>query len=242
MALTTEAMVELLEVYSPQGVSIPRDVDTNSPHLPTIEAWIADAAGAINTRRGKTTIKEVDITLLDGEQEYTIPADAREIIRIIRLTTGGTHTNEVLGVPIDFRGGIYPSNFGYGCLPSGQEISPSIDLLSRQRASQLDREDDFELYAGQIRFLFPIIADEVVRVKYRAVDRSLESVPDDYQMLILAYLRYQNLSWWLTKHGATIAIDGDRTVALPQTALNAMRRSAMEEWNTGLNAIGSEAN
>lgn len=242
MAITIEDLIDLLSTYSPQGIDLPRDTDTNDPHTSLITSWAQDGAGAINARRGKTTCLETDITLVADQQEYDLPSNCREVIKIIRLTTGGTHVNEVLGVPIDFRGGLYPSNFGYGCLPSGQEISPSIDLLSRQRASQLDREDDFELYAGQIRFLFPIIADEIVRVKYRAVDRSIASVPDDYKMLLLAYLRYQNLNWWLTKHGASLAIDGDRTVTLPQTALNAMRRAAMEEWNSGLNAIGSEAN
>jgi len=237
MALDLNELIDALKIHSPDGVEIPRNQDDNQPHEPTIARWAADAAQAINAKRGRTTSLETTITTVDGTTDYAMPTGCREITRIRRDhgTTGGPR--EVAGIPVNaYMSGMVP----FGTLPSGQQMSASLDFLNRQQLGAVQREDTFELRGEKVRFLFPIRDGEQIIVRYEVVDRDLESIPEDRFELVLAYLKMKNLKWFIDKQGAAIAVDGDRLAGDSIMVLMRRMRDLDNEWTEGLNAIQAE--
>jgi len=235
VTIALASLIAELKDRAPIGVEIPRDITDNSVNEDTIERWALDAAGKINERRGKTTSKETDITLVEDQQLYDLPANCRRVTGIVRGQLSDTH--ETLGVPR-----IEPAlGFGhFGSLPSGQEITPGLDVINRTRIQRLRREDTHELLEGQIRFTFPITAGEVVRVRYVEVDRTLASVPDDRFELIMVYLLERTLDRHIGRHGANISVENDSFVDEGMATLIRQRADKQAEWIAGLNAIGPE--
>lgn len=236
MAITIADLVAELKVFAPEGVELPRDIDDNEVREQTILRWAQDAAWKINEARGKTTIKQTTIETVAGQQDYALPADARTVRRIIREQLGRDST--VYDVP-DQRTVIGAQPFGY--LPSGQAISGALDLIGRQNLSRQRREDSYELFEGQLRLLFPIVAGETIRIEYQVVDRSLNSLPDDYFELVLTYLRWKALDWFLGKHGAGIISTGDSLADDSMAVLNRQMHGLERQWIAALNAIQRES-
>lgn len=238
MTIEIDQLIDELKIHAPIGVEVPRDPNTNLVSESTIERWAADAAQAINERRGKTTTKETTVTLVADTVDYALPADCRDVIEIQRRHATVQSTS-VLGIPVSGYNG--PTFSPFGNLPTGQEVSPALDAINRSRLAITEREDDFELIGGQLRLLFPIDAGEVIVVRYRAIDRSYAEVGDDRFTAILTYLLYQNLEWWLGKHGASIAQDHDALVPGELGTLYRRKAELESKWYLALNSIGPEA-
>lgn len=240
MAFTVAQILAALEIHAPVGLELPRSPDTNEVDSATIERWVGDAAQKINDKRAKTTLKEYVLTTVADVQDYDLPSDCRTVSRITRSSLN-TRT-QVLGVPIDALGGGFVGYGAFGLLPSGQEVTGSIDLINRQRAAMIKREDDWEIFGGRIRLNFPVDDGEQINVEYRAIDRNLASLPDERFDLVLTYCLVKNLEWYIQRHAISVVQTGD---SLTQNSLAAMIRikADMEAaWVAGLNSIQREAN
>ena len=102
------------------------------------------------------------------------------------------------------------------------------------------REDDYEVFEGQIRFLFPIVDTEEVIVRYRAVDRTVTDIPDDYFELMLSYMLLKNLDWFIERNGANLSQDADAFTQDGMSSLFRRRAQLERSWMEGLNAIGPQ--
>lgn len=230
MTIALDNIIAEMKMYSPEGVSLPRNPADNEVAEETIERWAEDAAQAINERRGITTLKEMVITTQAGVQEYSVADNTREVVKIERQHARRPSAGLCDSTP-------------FSALPTGQLISfhPSLDVIARQNAARTVREDDWEMFEGRIRFLFPTADGEKIRVTYRTIDRSLENVPEDRFSLVLTYCLWQNINWYVGKYGASIVQDGDRMGMEPLTALQRLARQLEHQWNNGLGGITSEA-
>ena len=238
MSINIDSLVASLQSHAPIGVEVPRLVDSNDIDEDTITRWAEDAAQTINERRGKTTLKEVVLTMVADTTEYDLPSDCREVKRIVRRHAT-VQSSTILGIPSQ---GINLGMGPYGTLPTGQEVTPSIDAINRGRLVNTAREDEFELIGGQIRMLFPIEAGEEIKVRYTAVDRSFENLSDDRYTMILDYILIQNLDWFFGVHGTGLAQDGDSFGQTQTSVLFRRKRDLEERWLAALNSIGPEAN
>jgi len=238
MAIDVSQLITELRIHAPKGVEVPRDPATNVIYEPTIERWAADAAQLINERRGKTTRLEVDITTEDGVHSYDLPETCRSVLKIDRLQYGGR--NEILDIPVD-RGSVLGLGMG-GFLPSGQEITGALDVIARQSIVRQHREDEYELIGtATIRFLFPIDGEETIRVTYYALDRTLDSIPEDFFEHVLTYLRMKNLDRFIGREGSVIAMDEQRLVEGGMSVLIRQKAELQNAWLSALNSIQREA-
>jgi hypothetical protein len=235
VTIDIDTLIAELKDRAPVGVELPRNISTNAVNETTLARWAADAAGEINLRMKRTTIKETTITTTVDTQDYDLPANCREVVEIIRSHVSDVY--ETLGIP-NTPNTLAIANFG--TLPSGQEVDASIDLINRGRLQRMRREDDFEQFGTQIRFLFPVDADEKIRVRYRAIDRSLATVPDDRFELVMTYMLWKTLDRHIVKHGANIAVDGDGFANQGMAAFTRLKLDKEQEWISGLNSIGPE--
>ena len=235
MAVDLDTLIDELKDRCPVGVELPRSAATNVISRAVIERWAKDAAGDINKRRAKTTRKETNITTVADTQEYDLPAECRKVVNIIRSHVADTY--ETLGVPNQRQ---LLGIVDFGSLPSGQQVTASLDLISRQRLTRMQREDEWEHVGAQIRFMFPIQAGEVIRVIYQVVDRTLASVPADRFELVMAYLLLRTLDRHIGRQGANIVVTGDSLATDAMTVLNGQKLQKQDEWTTGLNRIGPE--
>ena len=235
MSVSLTTLIAELEDRAPIGVELPRIVDTHEINEDVIERWAKDAAGEINKRRRKTTRKETEITTTENQQEYDLPDDCRRVTNIIRAHSSDTY--EILGVP---QHGDALGVASFGTIPTGQEISGSIDLINRQKLGRMKREDGFEHIGTQVRLLFVVQAAEKVRVIYEAVDRSLESVPEDRFELVMTYLVFRTLDRHLGRNSVNIVADGDSLATESLTAMRGQMLTKQDEWFSGLNMIGPE--
>lgn len=238
MAVDLPTLVDRLQVYAPAGIDLPRDPETNQVDSGIIGLWAADGVGEINKRRGTTTVKEVQLTITAGTTLYTLPADCREIIRLDREQMDGSQKTNILDMPSNSFGGWMPT---FGALPSGQEVSSSIDLIMRMRQERTKRENDWELIGTQIRLLFDPREGEPVTIRYRAIDRNLSSLTDDRFTLILLWCRIQVLDWWLVKRGLEGSILGEGPVPQMRQSVVLMKTQLMADWLLQLNSIFAEA-
>lgn len=235
MTITLTALTKSLKMQSPTGIELPRDPERNDVHMPTIQRWVEDACGLLNAARRRTTLKETTITITADVQDYELPDAAREVVRIDRDADAPSNNTRILDIPF-----AQPPFLGYGSfgsLPSGQEISPAIDLINRQRVVRNRREDSWQMFDGQIRFLFPCTEGEKVRVTYRVIDRSLANLPDDYYSHVLLYLRIQNLEFYLERNSAQIVSDGDRLLPDRIASLTRTKFDLATQWTGVLNSI-----
>lgn len=235
MSVDLDTLIDELKDRCPVGVELPRSSSTNAISTTVIERWAKDAAGEINKRRRKTTRQETNITTVANTQEYDLPAECRKVIEIIRSHVADTY--ETLGVPNQSHT-LGLANFG--SLPSGQEVSASLDLINRQRVNRMRREDAWEHVGTQIRLMFAIQANEVIRVIYEVVDRTLASVPADRFELVMTYLLLRTLDRHIGRQGANIIVTGDSLATDAMTVLNGQKLQKQDEWTTGLNRIGPE--
>lgn len=238
MTIELAQLVQELQVHAPMGVEVPRDPDTNEVRELTIQRWAQEAARQINHRRGRTTVLETTITCVEDQQEYDLPAACRKVVRIERVAAQPRSTVEILGVP---QQGPFLGFGEVGHIPSGQEISGAIDMIDRMRLQRVRREDQFSIFGGQLRLLFPIVDGEVIKVTYRAVDRTLAALPDDRFDLVMIYLQVRNLDWFIGKH-AHLSVSDDTFGDEGMAALYRRRGELQEMWTSALNGIGPEAN
>jgi hypothetical protein len=238
MTIAIQSLIDDLRVHAPMGIELPRNPDDNKVNVTVITRWAQDAAGALNGARGATTLKETTITTTADVQDYALPADCRSVVKIQRGFDAPAVSGVVLDVPI--AQGPFLGYGNFGNLPSGQEISPAIDLINRQRLVRNRREDQWEMFGGQLRLEFPTVDGEQIRVTYNAIDRSLASLPDDYFTPLLIYLRWQTLEWYVQKYGVAIAQDGDRLTSDRVAVLNRQARVLEERWQGFLNGLTPE--
>lgn len=238
MAIELDKLVKALKQHAPLGTELPRDPDTNEVDEETIERWAQDAAGNINARRSRTTLKEAEITLVAGQQDYDLPDDAREVVRVDRGRDAPGRALTTLDIPLTSPAILTPAFMG--SLPSGQEISPALDLIARQRLTQARREDDFELMDGGLRVLFDFAEGEIVRVRYKVIDRDFTGLGEDRFETILTYLRWKALDWYINKNAAG-SVGGDRAASDAIATLTRQERQLFGEWTTALGGIGPEA-
>ena len=235
MSISLSTLIDELKDRAPIGVEVPRRVSDNEVNEDTIERWAKDAAGQINKRRGKTTRKETTITTVKDQQEYDLPSDCRRVTGIIRSHVSDVH--ELLNVPTQsFALGV--AHFGQ--IPSGQEITGSLDVIHRNRMNRMKREDEFEHIGAQVRLLFIVQASEEIRLIYEAVDRSLSSVPEDRFELVMTYLLFKTIDRHIARNAANIVVDGDSLANDGMTVLVGQKLDKEREWVTGLNMIGPE--
>lgn len=237
MAITKEQLLRELKQYAPVGVELPRDQATNQVDESIIVRWAQDAAGHINNRRARTTVVETTLTLTADEQDYALPEACREVKRVERNANAPQHANTCLGIPCTG----HPIFGTGGMLPSGQGMSPALDLIARQQRTQNRREDDWELLGGQLRLLFPIVEGEVVRVRYTAIDRDYLTLPEDRFELLLTYCRWKAVDWFINRNASSVVQSGSRFGEEGMSSLARQERQLFGEWTSGLNAIGPEA-
>lgn len=237
MTIAIADLISELKINAPVGLEIPRDPTTDAESTATMTRWAQDAAQQINERRNKTTLKETFITLVEGQTDYALPSGCRMVDRIDRRHAT-VQSSEILGIPTQrYSYGLGP----FGTLPTGQEISPAIDHINRSRLTITEREDEYSLIGGLIRFLFPIEDGEDVKVVYREIDRDYAEVGDDRFTMLVEYMVFQNIDWYLNKHGVGFAQDHD-TFGREATAVLFRRRQELHgKWLANLNAIGPEA-
>lgn len=233
MAIDINELVEELEVHAPAAVEVPRNPTDNTVRTSTIQRWAEDGAAQINQKRGVTTRKEEPIVTEAGVQEYALPPDYRQKGRLRRGLEAPMSSRSTLGIP-DQGANIF--GFGGG-LPSGQEISASLDVIGRQRTGRMRREDTIELIGGQLRLLFPVEEGETIIFEYEAIDRDLANVPEDYFTLLLTWVRVKNLDWFFEKRGVNLATRGDGFIDQGMVALRQIRNELERQWQTGLEAI-----
>lgn len=238
MTIDIATLTAELRAYAPVGVSLPRD-DDGTERDSTLLRWAQDAAGVINAKRGKTTVLETTITIVENQELYDLPSGARGVVGIRRGTNAPQGTTKILDVPI--QGTAF--GFGqFGNLPSGQEVGGALDVINRQRLERVRREDDWDLLEGQIRFLFPMVEGEKIVVRYRIVDRDLASIPDDYFELLFTYMLWKNLDWFIERNAASVSMDADHFTESGGMSNLFRRRAQLERtWTAGINSIGQEA-
>lgn len=235
MPLSIDLLIDELQVHAPTGVELPRDQD-NQVRTITLQRWAEEAARRINERRETTTVLETTIAVVAGQDEYDLPAQAREVLGVTRQhgTRVAEDLIEVSGQPIL---GYAP----YGEIPSGQQVDASLDLVGRLSLARVIREDDFELIGGKLRLLFPLTAGENLVVTYRAIDGSLDSVPEDYFDKVLLYMRFRLLDWYVGVHGVNVAQDGAGFGIESMMNFRRLRDDLKRDWITELNSITREA-
>lgn len=233
MAFSLNDIISELETYSPLGIVLPRDSDTNEVKQDTIDRWAKDITQQINQRRSKTTLKEATIVLVEGVQDYSLPGDCRTVKSIVRNDGNPRPTREFGGTD-PFMGGAFA---GFGFLPTGQDISPSLDLIQRQQLRRVHQEDEWEMIGGKIRFNFCIAPDEKVRVVYEAIDRDFTLLPDDHFSLVIDYCRWAVLDWHIGKTGGF----DDRTNPEGMQIAFRQRAELDDRVKTKLNMLAEEA-
>lgn len=245
MALDFDTLLRHLKIRCPVGMELPRDPSNNTIAEDIIAVWADDGAEQINERRGRTTLKETTITTVESVQTYTLPTDCRIVEGIIRNQLAPASGNTILGIPVTAAGmPVPPIGLGmlYGQIPSGQEISPSLDLINRQRLSAMRREDQWEIISGAIRFLFPIIAGEGIVLRYRAVDRSYDTFGSDKIEPLVGYLLFKNMDWYLSKNAISVVQDGSRLGVDGMAAMTRQKLDLEARWNVYLNNLPKEVN
>lgn len=245
MALDFDTLLRRLKISAPVGMELPRDPDNNAIAEDVIAVWADDGAEKINERRGRTTLKETTVTTVDGVQDYTLPTDCRLVEGIIRNQLAPASGSTILGIPVTAAGmPVPPLGMGqlYGMLPSGQEISPALDLINRQRLSAMRRENQWEIIGGVIRLLFPIVGGETLVIRYRAVDRTYADFGSDKLEPLVTYLLWKNMDWFLSKHAISVVQDGARLGVEGMAAMTRQKLDLESRWTTYLNGLPKEVN
>lgn len=236
MPITNTDLIDALKIYAPHGVTLPKDPDTNAIHTATIDRWISRAVSEIQIRRQILTREETMITMVAGQQDYDLPDDARDVVEIQRNL--GTTIDDLLGVP---EAGVNVGGIPSGTLPSGQEISGAIDFIVNQRRTRVDMENDWTMFEGKIRFLFPINEGGSVKVIYRRFNDSIDDLPIDLFETILLYLRYSTLDWYIAKYATVQQVDGADAKQVSIVPLQTERDRLKREWRSRLEAIPATA-
>lgn len=236
MPITNADLIDALKIYAPLGVTLPKDPDTNAIHTATIDRWISKAVADIQNRRQILTREETLITMVAEQQDYDLPPDARDVVEIQRNL--GTTIDDLLGVP---EAGVNIGAIPSGTLPSGQDISGAIDFIVNQRRTRVDQENDWMMFNGKIRFLFPINEGGVVKVIYRRFDDTIDDLPIDLFETILLFLRYSNLDWYIGKYATVQQVDGADAKQASIVPLQSERDRLKREWRSRLEAIPASA-
>lgn len=208
----------------------PGDADT------ALESWVSDAAAEIQRRRGATTTKEHTYTMVADTQVYDLPDDCVKVIDLI-LQSEGLQGRAVFGA--DFPNEALPLG-PFGCLPNGQSVTPSIDLIRRQRAGRDRREVYTTTRDNKIYFNFQVTADKTATLVYEAEDRDASQVPTRYVNLILTYVRYQSLGAWIDRSMTSGDFTGNTLIGRNIGEMRQWRETAKSEWEMGLRAIPRE--
>lgn len=235
MAIDIDILIDELVAYAPNGVELPKNPDDNQIRTETLTRWAEEGSRKINERRQKTTIKETTISLVEDTQEYDLPSDCRDVINVKRQHS----TSSVLDVPV--AANVFGLRYGV-MLPSGQQVDAGLDLINRQQLAREQCEDDYEIFGGKLKLLFPIDAAEDIIVRYRAISASLDTIPDDYFNKLLTYMRFRLLDWYVGRHGVNISQDGSVFGQEAVVSYRAMRNDLERQWLSELNSIGAEAN
>lgn len=221
---------DLIEKYK-KLVPVDARPDNSDEDDALITGWFGDGASIINGRIGTTTQVSTTITLVEGQADYDLPGSWRRLTQVIPVRPGVT---QVLGVPVNI-----DTVGAMGYLPSGQEITPGMDMINRIHRAQADDEVTYgcRLFAGKLRVEFRFSAGDQIRVEGLKSNRNVEDVPEDYWDLLVTYVRLQSIEAQIPILAATAATDGSGMQQRALGQLNAHRNVLLSKWRAGVAGI-----
>lgn len=231
MADTTvqDKIIQIIREQLPAGVLKKSDE--------SLKLWIEIAANEINRRRKKTTRKEATITFVEGTSAYALPADCIQVEDLI-LEGEGLQSAPILSptqFPLQFQ------SYGlYGCLPTGQRITRSMDIILRQQVTGDGAEVSWHTEGTQLVIEFTPTAGTTARLLYTAEDLSVESLPRRFYQLVTYYCRKEALQLFLEGAAASPDHIGDALVARNYAEMNKSMETLRRDWNEGLALIQAE--
>lgn len=131
--------------------------------------------------------------------------------------------------------------FSLGCLPNGQEVEPSVDLISRQKRANQSRREAWRVRGGQLHIECPFSGGEVIRVEHTVDDRDIVNVPERYAQNVVDYCRMMMIRTKLDKLATVPVMTGDGLESRPMMSMRLIAKDLQDRWEDCLSGMFAEA-
>lgn len=226
MTVARDKIVELVREQLPVGVL------QKSNEL--LYLWIEDACDEVMLRIKRTTIMEAEITLVEGQYTYNLPEGCTRVQDI--LLQGARDGSDFFpGIPSDQLPNVVSGPFAM--LPSGQSISPSLDLIARQDRARNDREVQFRTLGGKLVIDFLPESGKKVTLVYEGTDRDAENLPRKHWSAVIKKCMAEAIGVGVVNMAMSGDAVGDHLASVNVGELRRQKQDLDKEWERYLGGL-----